>query len=120
MSSKSTAQFKALAANRLSDGIAVWGTQAPKGFSTGFRWVEAWEDVVPASADDVDALEAWAVAEAARDEVVSERLIDVAAVEGGYQPTRMRERIVIAGPTVRRDLGKQAEHRAQAQVAQAA
>lgn len=103
-------QFKALAANRLSDGIAVWATVAPG----GFRWTEAWAAVVPVAGDETEALEAWAAGEAGRDEVVSERLIDVAHGPQGYQPTRLRERIVAAGPTIRLDLGKQAEQNAQA------
>jgi hypothetical protein len=108
-------QFKALAANRLSDGIAVWGTAAPG----GFRWTEAWDAVIPVAADDADVLEAWGAEEAGRDAVVSERLIDVAQVphSGTYQPTRLRERIVAAGPTVRTDLGKQADQRQQAKAA---
>ncbi|MEO0497401.1 MAG: DUF2849 domain-containing protein [Pseudomonadota bacterium] len=102
-------QFKAVAANRLSDGIAVWATSAPG----GFRWTETWAAVAPVALDadpgEVEALEAWAAAEAGRDHVVSERLIDVARDQQGYLPTRLRERIVAAGPTVRLDLGKQAE-----------
>jgi hypothetical protein len=40
--------------------------------------------------------------------VVDVNLIDVEFIDGGIHPTRLRERIRAAGPTIRTDLGKQA------------
>lgn len=104
-----TASAKALAANRLSDGISVWATRS----GNGFVWTERWDEVLPVPAEDADtlaSLEAFAASQVQASEVVSERLIDVAAEgDGSFTPTRLRERVVANGPTIRTDLGKQAE-----------
>ena len=85
----------ALAANRLSDGITVWAIA----HGDSFRWTEDWSRVTPV--DDASALEAFAAGEAAADEIVSERVIEVLTDgRGGYTPQRLRERICTAGPTI--------------------
>ena len=101
---KLTSKFFAIAANRLGDGITVWAHKS----SAGYEWVEQWADVQPVELDALDALEAWTDAEAARDQVISHRVIEVDALCAGFQPRRLREQICTAGPTFRLDLGKQA------------
>jgi len=102
-----TAPLKALAANRLSDGITVWAVKN----GTGFTWTENWADIVPSSLEEDHAeLEAFANQQAKADKIVSERLLEVIELDdGSFTPQRMRERICTAGPTFRLDLGKQAQ-----------
>jgi hypothetical protein len=90
-------------ANRLSDGVVVFlGPDA--------RWAEQIDDAEIARSDEDGArLEAAARASEARDEVVDPYLIDITDGPDGIQPTRYRERIRAQGPSVRADLGKQAE-----------
>lgn len=94
--------MKVLTANRLSDGIAVW--------YGGGAWVETVgkAEVATDKAGD-DRLEAIGAAAYANDEVVDVNLIDVTVVDGVVEPVRLREKIRAAGPSVRTDLGKQAE-----------
>lgn len=97
--------MKILAANRLRDGEAVW-----------FSLAEGWGRSIGAAdiAHDKAAEERLALAAQAgrqNNEVVDPVLIDVEVVGGAVRPVRLRERIRAAGPTVRRDLGKQAEAR---------
>jgi hypothetical protein len=90
-------------ANRLRDGIVVFlGSEG--------RWVEHVEACSPASDADEAAklLDLARQAEAAQ-EVVDPDLIDVEQRDGVLTPIKMREAIRAKGPTVRRDLGKQAE-----------
>ena len=93
--------MKALTANRLTDGEAVW-------FSDG-AWVELIgpADVV-GDKDGEARLEAIGKAAYDNNEVVDVNLIDVELVDGRIVPQRLRERIRAAGPTNRVDLGKQA------------
>ncbi|MEO0635998.1 MAG: DUF2849 domain-containing protein [Pseudomonadota bacterium] len=98
--------LKALAANRLSDGIAVWAVKV----GDSFHWTENWSSASALNAADAAELEAWGIQQAQQDQIVSERLIDVVSEGASLMPSRLRERIVAAGPTVRPDLGKQAEH----------
>lgn len=94
---------KLLTANRLSDGEAVW-------WSDDLGWVERIEGATPATAvDDEARLEAVGQDGIARNVVVDVNLIDVELQDGRPVPLRLRERIRAAGPTVRTDLGKQAE-----------
>ncbi len=75
----------------------------------------AWGGLIETSevADDdarADALLALAEADAnARHEVVDPYLIDVEEEGGRLRPTKYREAIRCLGPTIRQDLGKQAE-----------
>jgi hypothetical protein len=97
--------MKILAANRLRDGEAVW-----------FSLAEGWVRSIGAAdiAHDKAAEERLTLAAQAgrqNNEIVDPELIDVEIVDGAARPVRLRERIRAAGPTVRRDLGKQAEAR---------
>ncbi len=95
--------MKAVTANRLTDGEAVW--YAKDGF-----WAE---DIgaaeVVGDKDGEARLEAIGKAAYDNNEVVDVNLIDVDLVEGTIVPQRLRERIRAAGPTNRTDLGKQAQ-----------
>lgn len=97
-------------ANRLSDGVVVFLAAAP-GAGRG-EWKLQIDEASVAS-DDVRAQEllALGVASARASQVVEPYLIEVERTSTGLRPTLYRERIRAAGPTVRRDLGKQAEAR---------
>jgi hypothetical protein len=87
-------------ANRLIDGIVVFQDETG-GWSEDFAHAAAHEDA------------AGALARAAED-VAASLVVDPYAIEvelrnGHYAPKALREAIRAAGPTVRRDLGKQAE-----------
>lgn len=95
--------MQVLTANRLSDGIVVF-------LGAGNVWCERIEDArVLATGDAAAAALEKGVADAAARIVVDPYLIDVKPAAVGVAPVRLRERIRAAGPTVRRDLGKQAE-----------
>lgn len=89
-------------ANRLTDGVVVYLT-------TEGDWSKSIEHGHVASSDaDAEALLGIAT-RAARDQfVVDPYLIDTKEDGGSRRPTRLRERIRAAGPTVRRDLNRQA------------
>lgn len=93
---------QSVAASRLLDGEAVW-------LGAGNIWVE---DVAQAAVfDGGDAIAealAFAKAEEKRQVVVDVYPLDVEVTEAGTRPTHLRERLKGIGPTVRRDLGKQA------------
>lgn len=95
--------MKVLTANRLSDGIAVW-------LGSDHSWQEIIHNADVARDDaSVEKLERTGQAALLKDEVVDVNLIDVEVNGGQIVPVRLRERIRAAGPTIRRDLGKQAE-----------
>jgi hypothetical protein len=99
--------MKALTANRLDDGEAVFlkaGAWTP-------RFAEA--DLF---ADDDAALAAEAHAKTQLTLVVDPYLIDVIEVEGGVAPLSYRERVRALGPTNKPDHGKQAEGGANVEV----
>jgi hypothetical protein len=80
-----------------TEGSVTWG-----------RLIETSE----VAADDTRANALLALAEAdanARNEVVDPYLIDVEEEGGQLRPTKYREAIRCLGPTIRQDLGKQAE-----------
>lgn len=83
-----------------------------KGASEG---AVSWGGLIETSevaADDARANELLALAEAdvaARNEVMDPYLIDVEEEGGQLRPTKYREAIRCLGPTIRQDLGKQAE-----------
>lgn len=90
-------------ANRLTDGVVVF-------LAPGAQWVAQIADAEIARSDEDGArLEAAAKASEDREEVVEPYLIDITEGPSGIQPTRYRERIRALGPSVRADLGKQAE-----------
>jgi hypothetical protein len=95
--------MKILAANRLLDGEAVW-------FSAELGWARniAQADIA-SDKDAVERLDAAGKLGKQKNEIVDPELIDVEIVDGAVRPLRLRERIRAAGPTVRRDLGKQAK-----------
>ena len=89
-----------LTANRLDDGVVV--------FWSGEGWVEQFPDAERFS----DPPAAAAALEAARLEVtrlLEPYLVEVAVGPAGPAPASLRERIRALGPSVRPDLGKQAE-----------
>lgn len=94
---------QAVTANRLADGIVVF-------LAEGERWAErASEARVARDKPAADALLAMAEADEARCVVVAPYLIEMTETPGGPAPAGLRERIRAAGPTIRTDLGKQAE-----------
>lgn len=94
---------KMLTANRLSDGAVIYLTAAG-----------TWTEALPEGAV-LDTTEAEAMAEAAGQKaqtdlhLVGAYLMDVKLQRGVPAPVKMRESIRAAGPSVRLDLGKQAE-----------
>ncbi|HYH38139.1 MAG TPA: DUF2849 domain-containing protein [Azospirillum sp.] len=94
--------LKAITANRLRDGAVVWLGQ--KG-----DWVER----IDAAATHDEAGAAAALAQAQQDEVrnlvVGIYTLDVEIVDGAPAPLRTKERIRALGPSVRADVGKQAD-----------
>lgn len=99
-----TKSVQFLTANRLGDGEVVY-------LAPGAGWVERLEAAMPledkAAGERALALAAQAVADRL---VVSPYLIEAELSPAGILPKRKRETIRAAGPTVRRDLGKQADH----------
>ena len=98
-------------ANRLSDGLVVFLAAAP-GAARG-EW-KLGLDEASVAADDVRAAEMQALGLASareRHEVIEPYLIEVEQTASGLRPTKYREVIRCFGPTVRRDLGKQADSR---------
>lgn len=92
-----------LLANDLLDGDVVFRTAA--GWSR-----DPSEALVVDTLDAATALEAEARAAMARNEVVDAYLVDVALSAAGIPvPRHFRERFKILGPSIRPDLGKQAE-----------
>lgn len=92
-----------LLANDLLDGDIV--------FWTGQDWSRQLKDAALASdAESAEVLEQAMVAGLAANHVVDAALVDVALNGFGQAvPRHVRERIKTLGPTVRLDLGKQAE-----------
>jgi hypothetical protein len=94
---------QALTANRLRDGEVVYWHGGE--WVAGLPEADLFQDKTAAAA----ALEAAGEAVKAR-LVVNPYLFDVRADGAKIQPVEEREIIRAAGPTVRRDLGKQARH----------
>ena len=94
--------LQAVTANRLTDGEVVY-------LAPGGRWSENIEDshLTTGEAAGAALMEAAAEAEKTRI-VVGAYLIDVIRHGGESRPARLREVVRARGPTVRRDLGKQA------------
>ena len=98
--------MKILAANRLTDGVAVW-------LGEDDVWVEdiSQARVVRDKEGEESLLRTGEVA-FQRNEVVDAELVDVEVVDGAIRPLRLRERIRAAGPTIHPEIGKQALRRA--------
>jgi Protein of unknown function (DUF2849) len=92
-----------ITANRLADGVVVFQT-ADRGWSEDFNRAAVWRDAAATAA---------ALARAKEDElqnlVVEPYPVPVDERNGHVAPKALREAIRAAGPTTRRDLGKQAE-----------
>ncbi len=98
----------AVTANRLSDGEVVW-------LGTNGRWVETVDSALVLSTEEERAAALAQAHQADADNIVLEPYeIDVQAEQGAVIPVRLREQIRAAGPTMRLDLGKQAEQQARA------
>jgi hypothetical protein len=94
---------QAVTANRLADGIAVF-------LAADGAWAErAAEAAIAADKAAAEALMATAAAAVAAGIVVGPYLIEMTETTAGPAPAKLRERIRNEGPTVRLDLGKQAE-----------
>ena len=97
---------KVLTANRLTDGVAVW-------LNANGEWVTSLQEALVARHAEAEAaLEAIGKQAYADNKVVDVNLIDAEVVGGVVEPVRLREKIRAAGPTIRSDLGKQAERAA--------
>ncbi len=90
-------------ANRLRDGIAVFMTRAGD-------WSEVIDEAVLAlEPQAAAALEARAREDEKKTLVTGAYLIDAERLDGRVRASHIRERMRALGPTVRLDLGKQAE-----------
>ncbi len=102
--SRKGAQFQSVTANRLTDGIVVYLT-------AGNQWSESLQDAEVAEGPEA------AQALLARGQqffepgnfVLDVYLFEVEKTDNGIRAASVRETIRQAGPTVRLDLGKQAE-----------
>jgi hypothetical protein len=98
-----------LIASRLSDGLVVFlaGVQS----SGAAEWALHLDSALVVE-DDARAKELLAVGEAEaarRQTILDPYLIEVVEEQGRLRPTKYREVIRCLGPTIRLDLGKQAE-----------
>ncbi|MBI1261382.1 MAG: DUF2849 domain-containing protein [Rhizobiales bacterium] len=101
--SRKGAKFQAVTASLLVEGLVVYLT-------ANGDWSESLQDAAVAEGkEEGDALLARADAAVASNLVVEPYLFEVEPVEGGINASSVREQIRKAGPTVRLDLGKQAE-----------
>lgn len=93
--------MKILTANRLVDGEAVW-------YANGI-WAETIDGAeIAGDKAGEERLDVIGKAAFAANLVLDVAIVDVEIVDGAIRPTRLRERIRAAGPTIRNDLGKQA------------
>jgi hypothetical protein len=98
-------------ASRLSDGLVVFLSTDAGAASGRAEWKLRLEQATLADTE-AHAEELLALGEsdaAARHEVVDPYLIEVEESGGRLRPTKYREVIRCLGPTIRPDLGKQAE-----------
>jgi hypothetical protein len=93
---------KVMSANRLGDGEVVFLDRAGS-------WSKRIDDALVAAKADEAALKALADRAVKARLVTALEVIDVARENGRVRPLHIRERIRALGPTVRPDLGKQAE-----------
>ena len=85
---------KVLTANRLGDGIAVW-------LNANGEWTERLQDALVARhAEAIASLETIGKRDFAANRVVDVAVVDVQEIDGQLWPTRLRERIRAAGPTM--------------------
>ena len=101
MSSEEKGQV--MTANRLRDGDAVFLTRSGV-------WSEKIDDAVLAQEPQaVAALEARAAVDVKATHVTGQYLFEATRVDGKIRADHIRERIRTLGPSVRTDLGKQAD-----------
>ncbi|WP_319772747.1 DUF2849 domain-containing protein [Breoghania sp.] len=101
MPAHAKATFKIVTANRLADGEVVW-------LGHNEVWVETIESAwLLEDESALEAGEAAATRAVALNRIVDVEVIDVRREGGAIVPVRLRERIRAAGPTFRKDLGKQ-------------
>ena len=101
---------KIVTANRLDDGLVVYLNGASGGASGGGSWSERIEDARIAGDDAAaDGLLAEAEGQGQEIRVIEPYLIEVALEGAEPRPVSYREAIRAQGPTVRLDLGKQAD-----------
>jgi hypothetical protein len=93
-------------ANRLADGVVVF-QDAQGGWAEDFARAAVHEDAAAVKAALAQAAEAIV-----RGLVVDAYGVEVELRNGHYIPKSLREAIRASGPTVRRDLGKQAQGQA--------
>ena len=95
-----------ITANRLSDGVVVF-------LNGRGLWTEDFHQgaVLTSETDKTEAL-ARAKASETNNEIVDPYWIDLESRAGHFVPKALREAIRACGPTVRRDLGKQAHGQA--------
>jgi hypothetical protein len=92
-----------MTANRLCDGDVVFLTRSG-------AWSEKVDDAVLAQEPQaVAALEARAAEDVKANLVTGQYLFEATRVNGKIRADHMRERIRTLGPTIRTDLGKQAD-----------
>jgi hypothetical protein len=92
-----------MTANRLGDGEVVFLTR-------NGTWNEKIDEAVLAQEPQaIAALETRALADVKSNHVTGHYLFDAERVEGKIRASHIRERIRTLGPSVRLDLGKQAE-----------
>jgi hypothetical protein len=97
----SAMSLRIVTGNRLSDGVVVY-------LGHGGRWSESLDGAEAAPVGpEAEAL--LAVATAMPNQIVGPYLIEVETSEGVVRPVHIKEAIRAAGPTVRGDLGKQAQ-----------
>ena len=102
------ARFQAVTANRLTDGEVVY-------LSADNLWVEDFAAAEIADGPEVaDDLLARAMPQDFELSVLEPYLFEVLEDGAAFKPASVREIIRAAGPTVRLDLGKQADKQAEA------
>lgn len=98
-----TEKGQLVTANRLRDGIAVFLTRSGE-------WSEIIDDAVLAQEPQAAAALEARARDAERATIVTgSYLIDAERLDGRVRAAHIRERLRALGPTVRTDLGKQAE-----------
>lgn len=98
---KARGPLQSVSASRLRDGEAVW-------LGAGNVWVERVADAAVFEGEAIAGALAFARTEEKAQVVVDVYPLDVEVTPEGTRPTHLRERLKAIGPTVRRDLGKQA------------
>lgn len=96
------ATTQSVTANRLIDGEVVYLT-------ANGTWSDWLKDAVIADGKEAcEALLATALPDVAAQKIVEPYLFEVSVEDGVIVPASVREKIRMAGPTIRLDLGKQA------------